>query len=211
MVRVDQAERDIRQVMAGGNHTRHDLCEVALAKIIKLNRSQNRYWVETVKGQPRFEKLHAEAAEAARPAPAELAERIARVMLPAAPSSVFVEVGQTHGALLGTEGLRALQALLPPAQFAIDLKVSMCVALGDTALLRGVIEAYAIPRPEHYLALANLHAKQGDLAAAIQAAEDGIVMLRWEKQPLQRAILPWFAKLRGGVAAVELAYGWFCK
>lgn len=211
VVRVAQVERDIRQVMEGGNaYAALDLCEVALGQIVKLNRSMSRYSDDVIGSQARFEKLHAEIAEVARPASAELAERIARVMEAAAPSSVFVQVGQTHGALLGMEGLRALQALLPPAPFAIDLNVSMCVALGDTGLLRSAIEAHPSPGAEHYLALGNLHAKQGDLAAAIQAAEDGVIKVRWNKQPMLQAILPWVATLRGAEAAVKLAFEWFC-
>ena len=212
LVRVAQVERDIRQVLAGGSaYAALELCEVALVRIIKLSRSLSRYWNDMIESQTRFEKLHAEAAEAARPTPAELAERIARVMRLAAPESVFVQVGQTHGALLGTEGLRALQALLPPAPFAIDLNISMCVALGDCVLLRRAIEAHHAPNSAHYLALANLHATQGDLAAAIQAAEDGSAKIHWNKQPMQDAMLPLVATLRGGVAAVEQAFKWFCE
>lgn len=208
--RVTQVERDIRQVMAGGNpYAALELCEAAIVQIVKLSRSLSRFWNDILEAQARFERLHAEAAEAARPAPAELAERIARVMQLAAPEAVFVQVGQTHGAALGMEGLRALQALLPPAPFAINLNVSMCVALGDTVLLRRAIEAHPGPNAEHYLALANLHALQGDLAGAIQAAEDGIAKVRWDKEVLERAILLWVTDSRGGTGAIELAFTWF--
>ena len=210
--RVVLVERDIRLVMAGGNpYAALELCEVALAQVIKLTRSMDRYWNDMIQSQARFEQLHAEAAEAAHPAPAELAERIARLMALAAPAAMFANVGQTHGAALGTEGMRALQALLPSNPLAINLNVSICVFLGDTALLRRAIEAHPNPNASHYVALANLHAAQGDLAAAIQAAEDGLAKVRWEKQPLQQVILPWIAAERGAAAAVELAFDWFCK
>ncbi len=210
--RVVQVERDIRQVMAGGNpYAALDLCEVALAQIIKLTRSMDRYWNDLLQCQARFELLHAEAAEAARPAPAELAERIARLMALAAPMALFTQVGQTHGAALGVEGLRELQSLLPANPLAINLNVSICVSLGDTALLRRAIEAHPSPNASHYLALANLHLTQGNMAAAIQAAEDGIAKVRWDRQPIYDAILPWIATTRGASAAVELAFAWFCR
>jgi hypothetical protein len=208
--RVVQVERDIRQVMAGGNaYAALDLCEAALAQLIKLTRSMDRYWNDMIQLQSRFEQLHAEAAETAHPAPAELAERIAKLMALAAPMPLFASVGQTHGRALGLEGLRALQALLPANRLAINLNVSICVSLGDAALLRRAIEAHPGPEASHYVALANLHAKQGDLKAAIQAAEDGLVKVRWDKQPLQQAMLPWIAELRGCTAAVEQAFDWF--
>jgi hypothetical protein len=210
--RVALVERDIRQVMAGGNpYAALDLCEVALTQIIKLTRTMDRCWNDLQQCQARFEQLHAEAAEAARPAPAELAERIARVMAHAAPMQSFTRVGQTHGAALGAEGLRELQSLLPANPHAIDLNISICVALGDTVRLRRAVEAYPSPNASHYLALAKLHVTQGDMAAAIQAAEDGIGRVRWDRQPLYAAIVPWIAATRGAAAAAELVFSWFCK
>lgn len=210
--RVTQVERDIRQVMAGGNpYAALDLCEVALAQLIKLTRSMDRYWNDLITFERHFEQLHAEAAAAAHPAPVELAERIARLIALAAPMAAFAEVGQTHGASLGETGLRALQALLPDNPLALNLNVSICEGLGDTALMRSAIEAHPSPNASHWAALAQLHFQKGDLPKAIQAAEDGMQRVRWDKQPLQKVLLPWIAIAQGAPAALERALTWFRK
>ncbi|HEY3440583.1 MAG TPA: hypothetical protein VGK29_07525 [Paludibaculum sp.] len=210
--RVVQVERDIRQVMAGGNpYAALDLCEVALAQLIKLTRSMDRYWNDMIQCQARFEQLHADAAEAAHPPPVELAERIARLMALAAPAAAFANVGQTHGAALGEAGLRELQSLLPHNPLAINLNVSICESLGDTALMRRAIEAHPNPGASHYTALAELHFAQGNLPAAIQAAEDGMAKVRWDRHLLQKVLLPWIAAAQGAPAALERALTWFRK
>ncbi len=210
--RLEQVERDIRQVLAAGNaYAALDLCEAALTRLVKIARSMDRHWGDVIRLQTHFEHFHAELAEAAHPAPAELAKRIAAIIEAGLPALAFSEVGQTHGATLGAEGLRALQALLPASLMTIDLRISICSSLGDTALVRSAIEALPNPRAAHYIALANLHARQGNLAAAVQACEDGLAKARWEQDPLRHAMLPWVAKLSGGSASANLAFAWFCK
>jgi len=210
--RVAQVERDIRQVMAGGNpYAALDLCEVALAQLIKLTRSMDRYWNDLLVYKSHFELLHAEITAAAHPAPVELAGRLAHLIALAAPMAAFADVGHTHGAALGEVGLRELQSLLPENPLALNLNLSICEGLGDTALMRRAIEAHPNPGASHYVALANLHFQQGNLPAAIQAAQDGMARVRWDRQPLQQLLLPWIAATQGAPAALEQALTWLRK
>jgi hypothetical protein len=208
--RLEGIEKDIRQVLASGNaYGALELCEYVLEYIGKmLLTSSSPYQLGDLR--KRYEAFHRELTEAARPDTAALARRLLRLIV-ASHYQVFPDPAASHGVLLGPQGLRDLQALLEPSA-PLHLIRTIDVALGDADHFRQAIQrSLNYTRSRDFVALARIHAAQGDFAAAIRAAEEGLGRFGWDRRDLEGAIVEWLSASQGCAAALDRLFSWFAE
>ncbi len=195
--RLLRIRNDLGAVLQSGNlYGALDLWEYAMEHIgrFRITSSFAHQMADIVAQSDAF---HAALCRQTAIQPAALAHRLLRLITDSR-YQVIVQPAESHGELLGEEGLRALQSILPDAA-PLHLFRAVDVALGDaTHFHRAIARRRDRAQARDYLALARIHAEQGDVASAAAAAEEGLQHCAWDRRSLEDAMAAWRVAATGG-------------